>query len=70
MVINGWHRLWIVLSAPWVVVMGFVVIFVGFPDSWSLLLKIAAGLATTIIPPLILYGTGWAIAWVMRGFRL
>ena len=67
--IGGWTRLWIVISVPWGVVMGFSSVFLGFQDSWSLSLKIAAGLATTAIPPLLLYGCGWAVAWIMRGFR-
>ena len=68
--IGGWRRLWLVISVPWVAVVGPVSFGILLSeDAWPLVSQIAAALALTAIPPLVLYVFGWAVGWIVRGFR-
>ena len=51
--IGGWHRIWIVISAFWVVL-------VVMESGWSFLI---------VVPPLVLYVLGWSVGWKRRGFQ-
>lgn len=66
---KGFRRLWVVLTALWVLFMywlvemgGGVRAAIGDPSVTSQLILVVA------IPPAIVYALGAAVAWVYRGF--
>lgn len=66
MKLNGWQRLWIVLSAPFVIGAAIgAILSVVHGEFGFLWFSIAAG----IVWPALMYAFGWTIVWVRRGFR-
>jgi len=58
--LNGWQRLWVLLTVLWSLLMALIA-----PDSND---PLSTKLALWLIPPLAFYAFGWAVAWVRRGF--
>ena len=64
--LNGWRRLWVVVSVVWVAGM-----------AWQLTLGPAGTMGEAFLygsvwlvgPPAVAYLTGLVVAWVVRGFR-
>lgn len=78
--LNGWRRLWIVLSIIWAVPAGLVTVAAAAPSSALALTDINAFndarrdfwrtfMLAAVAPPAILYLLGLSIAWIRRGFR-
>ena len=61
--LNGWQRLWVVVTAPWAVLWVGGALLFGFDGSGFFLLAII------VVPPVLLYVVGLGVAWVRRGFR-
>lgn len=64
--LNGWQRLWVLLSVPFVVG-GLIISAYGLrqmdtSDIWG-------GIAVAVTGPMFMYAFGWGIAWVIRGFK-
>jgi len=68
--LNGWQRLWVVVTVPWAVLfVGLALIFpFTNPGTEGLLIALAC-LASAVVVPLLLYAAGLAVAWILRGFR-
>lgn len=66
MKLNGWQRLWMLVSAPFVI-LGAVVLYWGVVNENPI--DLWAGFSMTLIGPLAVYIIGWGVAWVRRGFR-
>jgi hypothetical protein len=70
MKLNGWQRLWVFVSVPFVlagigsIIAGLTVFEEGL-SAHDLLLGIWIAFGW----PLSLYAIGWGIAWIRRGFR-
>jgi hypothetical protein len=62
--------MWIVVSALWLIVVGVVAVAVILPDARTERAR-AAGIAFLFwsLPAAALYGLGWAVGWIVRGFR-
>jgi hypothetical protein len=78
MTFNGWHRLWVVVSGVWVLLVvayGVLDIRAAYnteprPITVGVSLgALAVFLAALIVPPVALYGLGWAVAWLSKGSR-
>jgi len=71
MKLNGWQRIWIVISCAWAGywVYAFIVAMNRFGWTNDAPEAIGLFLAWTLIPPLLLYGAGLVVVWVLRGFR-
>jgi hypothetical protein len=64
---RGLLWLWGVLSAVWIAFMvGVLMWWLSLGAQWHL--AIMASAACAIVPPLIVYGIGWVMAWIIRGF--
>lgn len=66
MKLNGWQRLWVVLSAIWLCVWAPIGYAVWYPMPWSMFGWWAL---LNLGPPMATYALGLAIAWVIRGFK-
>lgn len=70
--LNGWQRLWVVVSAAWIAYYVYWLIEVrnpaGMPDAGAWMFVVVA-LGVFIVPPAILYALGVVTVWVIRGFR-
>ena len=70
--LNGWQRLWAVCASVWVVTMVFDIIYtmwnVSSPNGWQGKDALLA-LAFIFLPPILVYGIGVTIAWILAGFR-
>lgn len=71
--LNGWQRLWIVVSAGWVVYYLYSISDVLKRAGWLGLVAepwtFAFIVGMAIIPPILLYGSALVAVWVIRGFR-
>ena len=70
--INGWHRLWLVASILWAIV---IVLLAGILQSHGGQIIPSADTALLvarlwIVPVAAVYGLGLGLAWVRRGFQL
>jgi hypothetical protein len=63
--LNGWRRLWIVVSLAWALLIAGLT---SIEPPTTLNEVLITGLVLAI-PPAVLYSAGLAIAWVLRGFR-
>jgi hypothetical protein len=64
MVLNGWQRLWIVLSVLWV-----AFIALQFSRGTVTVTEVLTyGTAWAVVPPAALYAIGRLAGWVVRGF--
>jgi hypothetical protein len=68
MKLNGWYRLWIVLTGIWLILwtaLGVLVLVVGQidRDMWI------GSTITIVCVPLAVLGLGHAVSWILRGFR-
>jgi hypothetical protein len=61
--LNGWQRLWVVVTAPWAVLWVGGALLFGFDGSGVFLLSII------VVPPVLLYAVGLGVVWVRRGFH-
>ena len=70
MKLNGWQRLWVVITALIVllllVVTPLTYVSEGVPLTASLWLKL---IGFAVGWPIALYAIGWTIGWIFRGFR-
>ena len=69
--IGCWHRLWLVISVPWVPLCwgwGTFIMVSDIPASIQIP-DISLFLDVAIVPPLIVYVLGWTVGWIVRGFR-
>jgi hypothetical protein len=66
--LNGWQRLGIVLSALWMLVATAGGIIIGAAIGWSdfSLAWFALALYAALV---LLWALGWAVSWIMAGFR-
>ncbi|MCF5725339.1 MULTISPECIES: hypothetical protein [Pseudomonas] len=64
--LNGWYRLWIVASVPLLV---FGVLVAQENEGVPLKERLELFAQYGILPCAILYAMGWAVAWVIRGFK-
>jgi bacteriorhodopsin len=64
--LNGWHRLWIVICVPLLI---FAVLTVR--ENWRLPPQERLELFAVfgLLPCLLLFALGWAVAWIIRGFK-
>jgi hypothetical protein len=67
MKLNGWQRLWIVVTLGWAVCIALFV-WAGWPLAKVDADVIGSALIVWIVPSVSLYLTGLAWAWVRRGF--
>jgi len=76
--LNGWQRLWVLLSAIWlVVVFGLVVVDAKSEDAFTFILLILnqfwESLLLWLISSLAVYFLAWGgwrvVVWVWRGFK-
>ena len=58
--LNGWQRLWVVVSGLWAVLW----VVVGLAED-GLFLALVIG----VVPPVLLYAAGLGVAWIRRGFQ-
>jgi uncharacterized membrane protein len=65
--LNGWQRLWFLISAPFVVFGLYLLLFYGVKNENPI--DIWAGISIAILWPALMYAIGLGIAWVRRGFR-
>ena len=73
--LNGWTRIWIVISGLWVALV-FLTNFQNSGPGESFLSSITRWplqmLLFIVVPPLVLYvlgwGANWAVRWIVRGF--
>jgi hypothetical protein len=65
--LNGWQRMWVVAAAAWTCLFLLVIAIEGGPsdDAQVLLFVVSLWLG----PLILLYGFGWSVGWVIRGFR-
>ena len=69
MKLNGWQRMWVIVSGVWVVLwvaFGLAILLSGDEEG---LLVLLASLATAVVPPVLLYAAGLGVAWIRSGFR-
>jgi len=64
--LNGWQRLWVFLSVPFVIA-GLVVFYDAIVKLSSSDLGAAFGIG--LAWPATMYAIGWGVAWVRRGFK-
>ena len=62
--LGGWTRLWIVISVSWMALWMVFDIASAQSSVGYWVGKVGIGL----IPPLLLYGFGWTVRWIVRGF--
>ena len=66
MKLNGWQRLWVFSSMPWVLGGLFGVVYgVKHLEFETISSSIFIGLGF----PAFMYAFGWGIAWIRRGFK-
>ena len=70
MKLNGWQRLWMVISIPWSAYW-LLLFIVGLQKSGIRFWQVESPIfvALIVFPPLLLYIAGLAIRWVIRGFK-
>ena len=67
--LNGWQRLWVVMSGVWAVLWvawGLTMSGLSPSDGDTYL---PASLAYAVVPPVLLYAAGLGVAWIRRGFQ-
>jgi hypothetical protein len=66
--LNGWKRLWVVVSITWISVLSYDVVtkLEYFDGSIEVILETLEWL---LLPPIALYCFGWGLAWAIKGFR-
>lgn len=63
--LNGWQRLWVVLSVLWIV--AYHIGALGFDLVSSV--PIPMYLAHMFVPPALAYGVGLTVVWIRKGFQ-
>jgi hypothetical protein len=66
MKLNGWQRLWIFISVPFVL-WGLLLVASGLKELNGG--EVGIGLSIAVLFPLFMYAVGWGMAWVRRGFK-
>ena len=75
MKVNGWQRLWIVVTAIWAVFYACLLFYfyrtavVDVAVSDYLPRALAYWFFFVFVLAALIYGVGWIAAWVIRGFR-
>ena len=72
MSLNGWQRLWVVVSALWLIGSGVLIVALTLDDpAWRPEWRyVGSILLLWLLPPLLLYALGVAAGWVYRGFAV
>ena len=65
MKINGWLRIWVVVSVVWAAMM---ILFLSAEHADTSDTSMLWMVGAVIGPPIMLYVSGWIIGWVLRGF--
>lgn len=65
MKINGWQRIWVVVSVAWA---AMTIWFLGHEDVDTSDTSTLWMVGAVIGPPMMLYVSGWMIGWILRGF--
>jgi len=66
--LNGWQRLWLVVTVPWAVLFVGLALVFPFTNGTDGFLIALACLASAVVVPLLLYAAGLTVAWILRGF--
>ena len=66
--LNGWQRLWVVVTVAWVGLWLAFIITISVSDGMEGRFVLAS-LAFAVATPVLLYAAGLGVAWVRRGFR-
>ena len=64
---KGWIRLWILISGVYLLLV--IAVAISILKSQSVIEYIAEALLWWIVPVAALYGLGYSIGWVLRGFN-
>ena len=64
--LNGWQRLWVFLSVPWLIG-GLIGVGYGIRH-WEGYI-VAASFSWGLGFPGLMYAFGWGVAWVRNGFK-
>ncbi len=64
---KGWKRLWILISGIYLLLVIFVAI--SMFHSQDLIIYVSEAFLWWIIPVATVYGLGYAIGWVLKGFK-
>ena len=75
--LNGWQRLWVVVTIAWVGLWLAFIVTISVSDGMEgrFVLNgmegrfVLASLAFAVATPVLLYAAGLGVAWVRRGFR-
>ena len=67
--LNGWQRIWLLASILWAVV---ILLLAGIlqPDRDHTVQSAVFVVRLWIVPVVAVYGFGFGLAWVRRGFRV
>jgi len=63
--LNGWRRLWVVVSSAWAVWWVAIILILWFTTNEDLRVL----LSVAVVPPVLLYAAGLGVAWIRRGFQ-
>jgi hypothetical protein len=66
--LNGWQRIFVVVSVLWVLAVVWQ-FSAALAPSGNPPVRVAGLLAFCLVPPATVYGLGLVAAWVGRGFR-
>lgn len=67
--LGGWHRLWLLLSFIWLLIV-LIIMIVLFPEAEGDYARLAGVMVLILFIPIVaLYTFGWALGWVIRGFK-
>ena len=66
--LNGWRRLWVVVSSAWAVWWVAIILILWFTtNEEGEVLRVF--LPVAVVPPVLLYAAGLSVAWIRRGFQ-
>ena len=66
--LNGWWRLWVVVSSAWAVWWVAIILILWFTtNEEGEVLRVL--LPVAVVPPVLLYAAGLGVAWIRRGFQ-
>ena len=66
--LNGWRRLWVVVSSAWAVWWVAIILILWFTtNEEGEVLRVF--LPVAVVPPVLLYAAGLGVAWIRRGFQ-
>lgn len=68
MKLNGWLRLWLLVSTIYVLIVGGGFLALGMTSDMNATQILLAGSIVILGPPVLLYLLGRGVAWVVRGF--